>query len=77
MRAKPVVLRDAAAQSIDQAVDHYVQEGGAALALRFAKFPYLVFYLEREDHVDVLEVLHGKRDIPVWLQDGQAPERGE
>ncbi|MGB8149528.1 MAG: type II toxin-antitoxin system RelE/ParE family toxin [Azonexus sp.] len=33
------------------------------------RFPYLVFYVERESHIDVWRVLHGKRDIPVWLQD--------
>lgn len=32
---------------------------------------YLVFYLERPDHVDVLRVLHGARDIPVAL--GETP----
>lgn len=31
-------------------------------------YPHLVFYLEREDHVDVWRILHGQRDIPVWLQ---------
>lgn len=34
------------------------------------KFPYLVFYVEREDHVDVLKLLHTQRDIPAWLTDG-------
>ncbi len=34
---------------------------------------YLVFYVEREDHVDVLKVLHAQRDIPAWLTNG--PER--
>src|SRR3546814_17009392 len=29
-------------------------------------FPWLVFYLEFETHVDVWRVLHAKRDIPVW-----------
>ncbi len=29
--------------------------------------PHLVFYLEREDYTDVWRVLHGSRDIPVWL----------
>ena len=29
--------------------------------------PYVVFYLEREDHVDVWRVLHGRRDIPPKL----------
>ena len=28
------------------------------------RHPYLVFYIEREDHVDVWRVLHGERDIP-------------
>ncbi len=33
------------------------------------RFPYLVFYFEREDSIDVWRILHGKRDIPAWLQD--------
>ncbi|ARO33878.1 toxin-antitoxin system toxin RelE/ParE family protein (plasmid) [Rhizobium sp. NXC14] len=32
-------------------------------------FPYVIFYLERADHVDVWRVLHVKQDIPAWLQD--------
>jgi toxin ParE1/3/4 len=35
-------------------------------------FPWLVFYVVREDHVDVWRVLHSHRDIPASLQD---PER--
>lgn len=31
-------------------------------------FPYLVFYVERSDHIDVWRVLHGGRDIPEWLR---------
>jgi len=31
------------------------------------RYPYLVFYVERGDHVDVWRVLHGQRDIPAWL----------
>ena len=31
------------------------------------RYPHLVFYVEREDHVDVWRVLHGQRDIPAWL----------
>lgn len=27
-------------------------------------YPFLVFYLEREDHIDVWRVLHTRRDIP-------------
>ena len=33
------------------------------------RFPYLVFYVERQDHVDVWRVLHGRRDIPAWMQE--------
>ena len=34
-----------------------------------ARYPYLVFYVERTDHIDVWRVLHGLRDIPAWMQD--------
>lgn len=32
------------------------------------RYPYLVFYVERPDHIDVWRVLHGQRDIPAWMQ---------
>lgn len=32
-------------------------------------FPYTVFYIEREDHVDIWRVLHAHRDIPAWLRE--------
>ncbi len=32
-------------------------------------YPYLVFYVEHPDHVDVWRVLQGQRDIPSWMQD--------
>lgn len=38
--------------------------------LRFwplTNYPYLVFYVERADHIDVWRVLHAQRDIPAWL----------
>jgi toxin ParE1/3/4 len=28
-----------------------------------------VFYVERDDHVDVWRILHGQRDIPAWMQE--------
>ena len=31
-------------------------------------YPHGVFYIEKADHIDVLRVLHGQRDIPAWLQ---------
>jgi toxin ParE1/3/4 len=34
------------------------------------RYPYLVFYVEQEQHVDIWRVLHGQRHIPAWLQDG-------
>ena len=40
--------------------------------LRFwplAHYPYLVFYIERAEHIDVWRVLHGQRDIPAWMQE--------
>lgn len=30
-------------------------------------YPYLVFYIERDAHVDVWRVLQAQRDIPAWL----------
>jgi toxin ParE1/3/4 len=39
--------------------------------LRFwpiTKYPYLVFYIEQSQHIDVWRVLHGERDIPVLMQ---------
>ena len=39
--------------------------------LRFwplTRFPYLVFYFEQSDCLDVWRVLHGRRDIPAWMQ---------
>lgn len=31
-------------------------------------YPHLLFYVEGNDHVDVWRVLHGRRDIPLWMQ---------
>ena len=31
---------------------------------KLANYPYLIFYYEQEDHIDVWRVLHEKRDIP-------------
>lgn len=33
------------------------------------RYPYLVFYVEHSGHVDVWRVLHGRRDIPAWMQE--------
>jgi toxin ParE1/3/4 len=34
-----------------------------------SKFPYLLFYVERENSVDVWRLLHASRDIPASLQE--------
>ncbi|MBP6900651.1 MAG: type II toxin-antitoxin system RelE/ParE family toxin [Burkholderiaceae bacterium] len=34
-----------------------------------ARYPYLVFYMERADHIDVWRVLHQQRDIPNWMNE--------
>lgn len=35
-------------------------------------FPFLIFYIETEHHIDVWRVLHGKMDIPAVLGDPDA-----
>jgi toxin ParE1/3/4 len=36
---------------------------------QLARYPYLIFYVERPDHIDIWRVLHGQRDIPTWMQE--------
>lgn len=31
-------------------------------------YPYLIFYIEAADHIDVWRLLHSQQDIPAWLQ---------
>ncbi|MCE2483326.1 MAG: type II toxin-antitoxin system RelE/ParE family toxin [Alphaproteobacteria bacterium] len=100
MSGKPVVLRERARCDIEEAIEHYLAEAGAAVALdlvdapeigerprtgslRYAheldipglrfrvagKFPYLVFYVEKEAEVDVWRVLHGVRDVAAWMRE--------
>ncbi|MEI9415786.1 type II toxin-antitoxin system RelE/ParE family toxin [Mesorhizobium sp. Cs1321R2N1] len=37
-------------------------------SVQLKRYPYLIFYLEQADHIDVWRVLHAKIDIPAWLQ---------
>lgn len=100
IRPRAQAIRDA-----EEAVDHYIVDAGADVALRFvdaleaayraisarpatgspryaheldlpglrtrklARFPYLVFYMDRGDHVDVWRVLHARRNIPAWMRE--------
>ncbi|HEX7886009.1 MAG TPA: type II toxin-antitoxin system RelE/ParE family toxin [Phenylobacterium sp.] len=36
------------------------------------RFPHLIFYVERDDLIDVWRVLHAQSDIPAWMQDPQS-----
>ncbi len=38
-------------------------------AMSVGKFPYLVFYVERESSIDVWRILHASRDIPTGLRE--------
>jgi len=38
------------------------------------RYPYLIFYVERANHIDIWRILHGHRDIPAWLREG--PDTG-
>lgn len=37
-----------------------------------ARYPHLIFYVERPEHIDVWRVLHGQRDIPMWMQGAES-----
>lgn len=105
MTGKPVFLFPQAERDIREAIQHYQQEGGATLAVRWVeaaelalrhvgthpatgstryaallklaglrfwpvkRFPYLIFYVERQAQVDVWRVLHGQRDLPEWIRE--------
>jgi toxin ParE1/3/4 len=93
---------------VEAAVDYYVREAGADVAIGFIdalqaayrfiadhpaagspryadvlglpglrsrilrRYPYLVFYVERDDHIDVWRVLEAHRDIPVWMREPES-----
>lgn len=40
---------------------------------RLNDFPYLIFYFERTERIDVIRVLHGARDIAAALLDNDKP----
>ena len=105
MSVKPVIPRALASRDVDQAIDHYLDEGGERVGLGFIdalekayrhiarhpasgapryaqeldlpglrawplkRYPYLVFYVERDDHIDVWRVLHSQRDFPAWMRE--------
>ncbi len=80
---KQSVLRLAAENDIETAFIHYFHDASKIVAARFAElldshdlrswiltgFPYTLFYVERENHVDIIRLLHQHSDIPIQLQD--------
>ena len=36
---------------------------------RLKRYPYLIFHVDRDGHVDIWRVLHAQRDIPARLQE--------
>ncbi|MFN0184267.1 MAG: type II toxin-antitoxin system RelE/ParE family toxin [Aquabacterium sp.] len=102
---KAIVPRALANRDVDEAIDHYLAEATAKVALGFVdelerayahiarhpasgspryahqigladlrfwrldRYPYLVFYVERDKHIDVWRVLHQQRDIPAWMNE--------
>jgi toxin ParE1/3/4 len=39
-------------------------------AFPLQRYPYLLFYVEQDDRIDVWRVLHAQTDIPAWLTSG-------
>ncbi|WP_454761172.1 type II toxin-antitoxin system RelE/ParE family toxin [Caulobacter segnis] len=34
---------------------------------RLRRYPYVIFYMEHVDHIDVWRVLHAASDLPTWM----------
>ncbi len=102
---KRVIPRELANSDVEEAIDHYLIDATATVALGFVdtlekayahiarqpasgspryahqlglsdlrfwplgRYPYLIFYVERDDHIDVWRVLHEQRDIPAWMNE--------
>ena len=73
-------------QSLEQAFRHIARHPASGsnryaheLNLRSLKvwplkrYPYLVFYIDGDDAVDVWRVLHAERDIPTWMSQPEDP----
>ncbi len=103
---KGIVPRALAHRDVEEAIDHYLVEASAKVALGFVdelekayahiarhpasgspryahqlgladlrfrplgRYPYLVFYVERDALIDIWRVLHELRDIPAWMNEG-------
>jgi len=36
------------------------------------RFPYVICYLDQESRIDIVRILHARRDIPAWLAESPA-----
>jgi len=102
---KAVVPRELANADVNAAIDHYLVEASAKVAIGFVdalekayahvarhpasgspryahqlgipemrfwalgRYPYLVFYVEQDERIDVWRVLHAQHDIPSWMRE--------
>lgn len=41
------------------------------------RYPYLIFYVDQPNHIDVWRVLPSQRDIPAWLREDNDSPPGE
>jgi toxin ParE1/3/4 len=41
---------------------------------KLRRFPHAVFYIEYDDHIEVVRVLHSARNIPAWLSEPDADD---
>jgi toxin ParE1/3/4 len=85
MTIKPVIPRDHATHDVENAIDYYLDEEAAqaasdlidALQAAYRLIglhpgigsPRYGYDIERADHIDVVRVLHHRRDIPEMLRD--------
>ena len=77
MSGKPVRPRELANLDVEEAVlvEPAHVPGGHAHELGLhgfrawplKRYPYVVFYVERDDHIDIWRVFHAARDIPAWM----------
>jgi toxin ParE1/3/4 len=68
--AVAAAYRNIAAHPSAGALRYAHELGGPGLRnLRLKRYPYLVFYMDRGDHIEVWRVLHAERDIPARMRE--------
>jgi toxin ParE1/3/4 len=41
---------------------------------KLRRFPQIVFYMEYDEHIEIIRVLHAARDIPAWLSEPEGDD---